>query len=417
MTVDIEFNTSLESLPFPPGWRLVKLGDVCEFNPRRPQLNRNDELLTSFVPMTAIDGKEGIITNLEKRPYKDVKKGYTYFDENDVLFAKITPCMQNGKHAIARFLIDGFGFGSTEFHVIRPLNGISPEWIHFFIRQPHILKNATAYFTGAVGQQRVPEDYLITLQIPLPPLPEQKRIAAVLHEKMATVEKARAAVGAQLEAVMALPVVFLKGVFPQLGDVLPAGWSWVKLGDVCDRIDYGYTASADFSIEEPKFLRITDIQNGHVNWESVPGCRINSDEEIANQIMDGDIVFARTGGTTGKSYLIQQPPRSVFASYLIRLSPSNQTISKYLYLFFQSDLYWTQIRKAARGGAQPNVNASLLSQLNLPLPSLAEQKRIAAVLSDKLSQLEKIRVTIEEQLKEINALPSTILRKAFSGGF
>jgi len=180
---------------------------------------------------------------------------------------------------------------------------------------------------------------------------------------------------------------------------LPFGWRWVKLGEVCDRIDYGYTASADFSIKELKFLRITDIQNNHVNWETVPGCKINSDEESANQLKDGDIVFARTGGTTGKSYFIQKPPRSVFASYLIRLSPSIQTVPQFLYSFFQSDFYWRQIKEAARGGAQPNVNASLLAQLTLPLPPLPEQKRITAILNEKMALVEKACAAAKTQLE------------------
>ena len=94
-------------------------------------------------------------------------------------------------------------------------------------------------------------------------------------------------------------------------------WKWVRLGDVCARVDYGFTASADFSIKEPRLLRITDIQNGSVNWEMVPGCKITASEEAVNRLSDGDIVIARTGATTGKSFLIKKPPRAVFASYLI----------------------------------------------------------------------------------------------------
>jgi len=89
--------------------------------------------------MSSVDDLLGVIKTIEMRPYAEVAKGYTYFEENDVIFAKITPCMQNGKHAIARGLVDGFGFGSTEFHVLRPGNEILPEWIHFFIRQPFFL--------------------------------------------------------------------------------------------------------------------------------------------------------------------------------------------------------------------------------------------------------------------------------------
>ena len=180
--------------PLPEGWRCVRLGEVCEMNPRRPSdLIRADDDATTFVPMQAVDETHGAITRPELRPFREVRKGYTYLAENDVLFAKITPCMQNGKHAIARSLVGGFGFGTTEFHVLRPSPAIIAEWIHFFVRQPEVLQNAKAYFTGAVGQQRVPETYLADLEIPLPPQEEQKRVAAILNEQITAVERARAA--------------------------------------------------------------------------------------------------------------------------------------------------------------------------------------------------------------------------------
>ena len=198
----------------PEGWRWMKLGEMCELNPRRPlNLTRNDDTLTSFVPMSAIDETLGIIMNPEKKPFKVIRKGYTFFAENDVLFAKITPCMQNGKHAIARNLIDGIGFGSTEFHVLRPADQIIPEWVHFYIRQPIVLRDATKHFTGAVGQQRVPEYFLTNLSIPLPPLPEQRRIAAILNEQMTEAEKLRESVEDQLDAIKFLPASLLRQAF------------------------------------------------------------------------------------------------------------------------------------------------------------------------------------------------------------
>ena len=109
------------------GWRRVRLGDVCELNPRRSQISRPDDALTTFLPMPAI-GEGGVgIKRAEVRPFRELRKGYTSFVEGDVLFAKITPCMQNAKHAIARNLTDGIGFGSTEFHVLRPRDEIISE--------------------------------------------------------------------------------------------------------------------------------------------------------------------------------------------------------------------------------------------------------------------------------------------------
>ena len=111
----------------PEGWRWVRLGEVCKVNPRRPRLVRDDNAPTSFVPMTAVDEVTGTITDLRTRPFAEVKSGYRYFQEGDVLFAKITPCMENGKAAIAWGLIDGIGYGSTEFHVLRPCGDVIAE--------------------------------------------------------------------------------------------------------------------------------------------------------------------------------------------------------------------------------------------------------------------------------------------------
>lgn len=194
---------------------------------------------------------------------------------------------------------------------------------------------------------------------------------------------------------------------------LPAGWQWVKLGDYCQQIDYGYTASANFKIKEPRFLRITDIQNGIVDWDNVPGCEINAQEEQANLLIDGDIVFARTGATTGKSFLIKEPPRAVFASYLIRVRPNSKIHSDFLYTFFQSEEYWKQIRARARGGAQPNVNATLLSEILIPLAPLDEQRRIASRVNEQLTAVEFAREAAEEQLQAAWQLSFAYLREVF----
>lgn len=160
------FGTNETSLP--TGWTRERFRDICEINPRRPRILREPTALTSFIPMTSVSEEKGEVTNLLAVPYSDVRTGYTYFEENDVLFAKITPSMQNGKSAIARDLIDGFGFGTTEFHVLRPMSTIMPEWIHFFVRQSTFLEEAMLHFRGAVGQQRVPASFLENHLIPVP---------------------------------------------------------------------------------------------------------------------------------------------------------------------------------------------------------------------------------------------------------
>jgi type I restriction enzyme S subunit len=173
---------------------------------------------------------------LETRAYSEVRQGYTYFAEHDVLFAKITPCMQNGKIAVATDLIDGIGFGSTEFHVLRASQVVEPLWIHLFLRQSTILDTAVKHMTGSVGQQRLPGSYLQDLKIPLPPLHEQRRIGDILSEHLATVEQAQAASEAQLAAAKALPAAYLRAVFE--GDEERA-WPRVKLDVLVTRLSRG----------------------------------------------------------------------------------------------------------------------------------------------------------------------------------
>lgn len=188
----------MEKWPLPAGWEWKTLAEVSEINPRRPNIQRSDDAPTSFVPMAAVDEVEGRFGEVQTRPYGEVKRGYTYFEENDVVFAKITPCMENGKAAIARGMIDGFGFGTTEFHVLRPRPGILPEWLHRYVRQLSFRQEAKEHFRGAVGQQRVPQNFLEGYPIPLPypddtarSLETQRRIVARLDALLAEVGEAR----------------------------------------------------------------------------------------------------------------------------------------------------------------------------------------------------------------------------------
>lgn len=168
-------------------------------------------------------------------------------------------------------------------------------------------------------------------------------------------------------------------------------WSLVSLGSIAEKIDYGLTASANFDIDGPKFLRITDLQDGSVEWNSVPSCECSEKDMVQYKLENGDIVFARTGATTGKSYLLKSLDiPAVFASYLIRLRPKNTIDSNFLAHFFQSPNYWSQIGVMANGAAQPGVNASKLKELIVPLPPLPEQKRIAAIL-DKADAIRRKR--------------------------
>ncbi len=148
---------------------IKRLDEICIINPSKQEINdMDDKTQVSFIPMKLVDDKEGIITSTEIRNLGDVKKGYTYFKENDVIFAKITPCMENGKCAIGIGLENGIAFGSTEFHVFRVNDDVLPEWIYYFLRQYKLKREAEKNMTGTAGQKRVPKEFLASCKIPVP---------------------------------------------------------------------------------------------------------------------------------------------------------------------------------------------------------------------------------------------------------
>jgi type I restriction enzyme S subunit len=160
-------------------------------------------------------------------------------------------------------------------------------------------------------------------------------------------------------------------------------------------------------------LRITDIQDGHVDWQTVPYCVCADVEKY--KLHNDDIVFARTGATVGKSFLIKDVPRNaIFASYLIRLRAKEGTLPQFLYYFFQSPDYWDQIKGHAVGAAQPNVNGSKLAALKIPLPPLAEQKRIVKKLDALSDNVRKLRDLQTRQLADLKELKQAILREVFA---
>lgn len=411
-----------ESRPeLPPGWRWVRLADVCRLNPRRPSdLSRSPITSITFIPMSAVDGRRGVIKRPEVRMFEEVQRGFTYFEDGDVLFAKITPCMQNGKHAIARTLIDGVGFASTEFHVIRPTREILAEWVHYFLRQPSTLAEAEHHFTGTAGQQRVPPDYLERLEIPLPPLEEQKRIVAILNEQMATLERARVASEAQLRAGQTLSKAYLRMVFegPEAQH-----WPRMKFGSALLEVRNGIYKPDDFYGSGTRILKMFNIGRMDGTWSlfRVDRLRLDPNEESLYSLRAGDILMNRVNSRelVGKCAVVDHfVAGSVFESknMRLRLKPS-LAFPTYVIAFLNSSYGREQIEKRTRQiVGQATINRTDLDSIEIPLPPLEEQERVAARLGSRFAVTADLCRASEQQLALIDALPAAVLRRAFSGG-
>jgi type I restriction enzyme, S subunit len=268
-------------------WAKAVLGEICSVNPRFDRAQRPDaETPFSFVPMAAVDEVGGAIVAPEVRPYRSVAKGYTAFRDGDVLFAKITPCMENGKAAIADNLVGGLGFGSTEFHVLRPGPLLDRNFLFHMVRLPEFRRQAKAQFTGTAGQQRVPTTFLQNFTLSLPGLEEQRNIVDIL-DRAASIRRLRRQ--AQATAHQIVPALFHK-LFGDPG-TNPVGWPLLPLGDVVRAI-----SGATPSKAVPHFWA------GEIPWVSAKD--LKSDPIVSS----ADMITPK-GRDSGRLHLI--PPGTV----------------------------------------------------------------------------------------------------------
>jgi len=197
----------------PTGWVTAGLAEICAINPRVDKTAIDPASAVSFVPMPAVEAETGKIDISETRNFKSVRKGYTPFRTGDVLFAKITPCMENGKMAIVPELASPYGFGSTEFHVLRPCNGVDPRFIYHCVSNRAFRVHAEHNMTGAVGQKRVPASILEEHEVDLPPIDEQRRIVEKIEALFAEIDKGVESLKAAKSALALYRKSLLKSAF------------------------------------------------------------------------------------------------------------------------------------------------------------------------------------------------------------
>ncbi|MBQ3716661.1 MAG: restriction endonuclease subunit S [Fibrobacter sp.] len=196
---------------------------------------------------------------------------------------------------------------------------------------------------------------------------------------------------------------------------IPNNWEWVKLGDLSESIQYGYNAPAK-ECGRIKMVRISDIHDNEVKWESVPFCDIEESEIQTYQLKKDDILFARTGGTVGKSYIVNDiPEAAVYAGYLIRTRYSKNINAQFMKFFMESNLYWEQLRDGCIATAQPNCNGKTLGNMFIPLPPLEEQQRIVAKIEEAFAEIDAIEKNKELLKTHIKQTRQKILDLAIHG--
>ena len=316
-----------------------------------------------------------------------------------------------------------------------PEESINREYLVYVLRHMNLGQNSNATAQPVVSGKKI-----YPMLFPLPPLAEQKRIVAKIEKLLPLVDRYAASYEKLEQFNAKFPEDMKKSILqyaiqgklveqrpeegtgeelyqqiqvekqrliaekkikkgknlPEIAEDeipfdIPGSWKWVRWGNLSFSIQYGYNAPAKKS-GRIKMVRISDIQEGKVVWDSVPFCDIKEEEIPTYLLSSNDILFARTGGTVGKSYIVKEiSEEAIYAGYLIRTRYSDMLCPEYLYYFMQTHLYWTQLRNGTIATAQPNCNGQTLSKMILPLPPLAEQKRIVAKIEELLPLCERLK--------------------------
>jgi type I restriction enzyme S subunit len=391
--------------------RTVQLGEVCEINPTTKFDFTSDDAC-SFVPMESVDDVDARIDKVALRPFREVAKGYTSFAENDVIVAKITPCMENGKCAVARNLREAVGFGSTEFHVLRASKQVIPEWLFYFWRYPLTRKLAAANMTGSAGQKRVPASFLERVEIPLPELSEQRRIAKRLEQADGLRRTRRYA--------LELSATFLPAAFRQLfGDLRETATriEQTSFGEVVESNQLGLVRGAaemrpDFPFD---YLRMDGIiGDGRLDLEDLRRVNATPEEVRAYNLQSGDFLFNTRNSRelVGKTALFnQQRGTLLFNNNIMRVRFKDTIAPEFMMGLFQTDWLKQNLERIKSGTT--NVFAIYykdLADLPVVVPPLALQQQFAGLVA----RVERLRAVQRESLRQAEHLFQSLLQEAFA---
>lgn len=398
------------------GWEVKALGEVCLIKPpkslARKALSDSDEV--SFVPMSDLGELEKSFMPKQAKLLCEVYGGYTYFGENDVLVAKITPCFENGKLGIGRGLRNSIGFGSSEFVAIRSSGAILPEFIFYYLFRDEFRETGAKIMTGAVGHKRVPDEYIRQLPIPLPPLEEQKRIVEVLDAAFEGLSRARAHTQANLENARELFDSGLESIVASAA----ARWPNVALSTLTATISDGDHAAPPKATDGVPFITISNVDKEtlEINFFDtfkVPQGYYDALKENRKP-RQGDVLYSVTG-SFGIPVHVKENIAFCFQRHIGLVRPKPALDSRWLFFLLLSPHVYRQADEGASGTAQRTVSLTQLRSFSVPDVPLAEQIRFAASLDAQLSKSRELQSHYRAKLADLDALRQALLQKAFAG--
>jgi len=363
---------------------LVRLSEVCTVNPRKSQLSAEPETRVSFVPMADINEHRISFQSREEKQLSDVSASYTYFEDDDVLLAKVTPCFENGKAGVARGLLNGIGFGSSEFYVLRSNGLVLPEWIYFCVMHPLFRDSAAAQMTGTGGLQRVPREYVENFQIPLPPLEMQKQIVVEIEGYQKVINGARAV---------------LDNYRPRIS--IDPAWPMVPLGDACS---LGGSITTDVDLALPYFgADSIEANTGKLlKIETAESQRVNGP---VYEFTGERLLYSKIRPYLNKLTVVDL--RGYCSSDMYPLLPDKSKILiTYLATFMLSDMFNDCIRGYYERASIPKINRSQLFATLIPLPTLVTQQAIVTEIGgeqDLVAANRELIARFEQKIQNVLA--------------
>lgn len=402
----------------PQGWVNAALDDIAIVNPGRIE-GLVAHTSVSFVPMPAVSDVDGEIANPTVRPFAEVSKGYTQFQEGDVIFAKITPCMENGKIAVARSLENGVACGSTEFHVVRPLGQNSPDYIWRFLRQNSYRADAEAVMTGAVGQRRVPAAHLKESRVPLPPLPEQRRIVAKIDSLTGKSRRARD----HLDHIPRLVEKYKQAVLAAaFNSIEMAEWRQVQLESVLTDALIGLVRgkSDQSTTHGVPYIRMNHYDlDGRWNDDDLTLVKADAAEMARYELRDGDLLFNTRNSfeLVGKVALWSRRPSGyLYNNNLLRLRFRPEVIPAFA--FYQ--MISPQFRAYLHSEKSATTSVCAIYQRSImaapwAYPNAARQLEVANWIEGAFSNIDRLASETTSARRLIARLDQSVLAKAFRG--
>ena len=415
----------------PETWSIIRLRYAARVNPAKSKVENLDVVDdVSFVPMESI-GEDGTITLGQSKPLESVYQGYTYFRDGDIIIAKITPCFENGKGALAKNLVNGVGFGTTELHVLRARDIIDRKFLFYLTRSVAFREPGEASMYGAGGQKRVPDDFVLNFKTAFPSAPEQRAIAEFLDREVAKIDELIAKKELLIELLEEKRVALIthavtRGLNPDaplrdsgiewLGEI-PAHWEVRRL-KFAARATTGFAfSSADFVNEGIPLLRIGDITfDGRIDLSHakyLPADFLKTYADV--MVHGGDIVMAMTGATIGKAGRHQGKVPALLNQRVCMFHAGSGTAPSYLWYLLNAQFYSDHVLLIAFGGAQPNISDAELLDCRVPRPPVHEQAEIVNYVEAQLTKIWAMRSKVEEAIITLHEYRGALITAAVTG--